>query len=38
MRIVTGTSVGALPKLPRMPVERSCETEPRTAPVVENLN
>ena len=37
IRIVTGTIFGASPKLPRMPVDRSCETEPRMAPVVENL-
>jgi len=34
MRIVTGTICGASPKLPRMPVERSCDTEPSTGPVV----
>ena len=35
--MVTGTMRGGLPKLPRIPVDRSCDTEPSTDPVVENL-
>src|SRR5450756_121276 len=37
MRTVIGTIGARVPKVPRMPVERSCVMEPRTGPVAANL-
>lgn len=37
MRTVIGTIAARVPKVPSIPVDRSCVTEPITAPVSENL-